>query len=144
MASPLQNVFRALPAALLAVVAPIAFGAVGSGEPQVAGVQLPASRTLQDSADLHVLFVQEDGPTAGHVRVVLTPDTRSLNAFEARSAAQQAFLAALEEPGLGDALSRITVVVRLEPIDQSDAAIPEQRFLFTNKGGRDWSISAER
>jgi hypothetical protein len=142
MASTLHNIVRALPAALLAVIAPIAFGAVGSGEPQVAGVQLRPSRTLDDSADVHVLFVQEDGPAAGHVRVELTPETRPLNGFEARSAAQQAFLAALDEPGLGDGLSRITVVVRLAPAEKTGVAVPEQRFLFTNRGGRDWSVSA--
>jgi hypothetical protein len=72
----------------------------------------------------------------------LTPEARPLNGFEARSAAQQAFLAALDEPGLRDGLSRITVVVRLAPVEKTGVAVPEQRFLFINRGGRDWSVSA--
>jgi hypothetical protein len=73
--------------------------------------------------------------------VELTPATRGLTMFEARSAAQQAFLEALSEPGLGDNLSRIKVVVRLMPASHPDLG-NEVTFLFLHKGGSDWTILA--
>src|SRR6185312_8668316 len=86
-----------------AIVAPsqIADGAVGGGEQtRFAEAADGTPRLLEDSADLQMRFVQEDGPESGHVRVELTPETRSLTIMEARSAAEQAFLEALNEPGL--------------------------------------------
>ena len=105
---------------------------------------LAASQDLQGSvphsADVELHFVQEDGPESGHVRVELTPQTVPLTMMQARSAAQQAFLAALGEPGLGDNLKRIEVVVRLMPAQQVSAQGFEQTFVYLYKGGRDWSV----
>lgn len=95
---------------------------------------------LEDSADLSMRFVQEDGADSGHVRVLLTPETRRLNAMEARSAAQQGFLEALNERGLGREITTITVVVRLVPGTAEGAAAPEQVFRYRFKGGRDWAV----
>jgi hypothetical protein len=44
--------------------------------------------------------------------------------------------------GLGDRLSRITVVVRLLPKDRPDPGAAEQVFRFLHKGGQDWTIQA--
>ncbi len=121
----------------------IAAGAVGAAEVQQMAEIAPApARMLDGVADVALRFVQEDGPGSGHVRVELTPETRGLTMFEARSAAQQAFLEALNEPGLGDDLSRITVVVRLMPASHPDPLSAEQTFLFLHKGGKEWSIIA--
>ncbi len=94
------------------------------------------------SANLKMRFIQEGGPDSGHVRVLLTPETRPLTVIEARTAAQQAFLETLKEPGLGDNLSRITVVVRLMPESHPDPSGYEQVIVFVHKGGRDWSVLA--
>ncbi|MYZ50223.1 hypothetical protein [Propylenella binzhouense] len=88
--------------------------------------------------NVQLRFVPEGGPESGHVRVLLTPEERPLTFFEARSAAQQAFLEAVGEKGIGENLKRITVVVRLVP--KSDDPALEQRFLFVHKGGKDWAI----
>ena len=118
----------------------IAAGAVGDREIQkVAGAVPAPARMLGGAADVQLRFVQEDGPADGHVRVEVTPETRGLTVLEARSAAQQAFLEALNEPGLGDDLSRIKVVVRLMPASHPDPGA-EQTFLFLHKGGSDWTI----
>ncbi len=103
-----------LAAGLAAVGALPAAAATGGGEVQqisAAGTERP----LGDAADLMLRFVQEDGPESGHVRVLLTPETRPLTMIEARMAAEKGFFAALNEPGLGGNLSRVTVVVRLMP-----------------------------
>ena len=65
-----------------------------------------------------------------------TPETRPLHSLEARTAAQQAFLEALKEPGLGDNLSRITVVVRLMPASHPDPDVTEQVIVYLHKGGQ--------
>ena len=62
------------------------------------------------------------------MRVVLTPEARSLTVMEARMAAEQAFLEALKEPGLGDDLKRITVVVRLMPSSHSESSTQPSRW----------------
>ena len=121
----------------------VATGAVGGGETQrLAEAAVGAPRMLEGSANMEIRFIQEDGPESGHVRVVLTPETRSITMFEARSAAEQGFLKALDEPGLGDNLKKITVVVRLLPESHPDPVRNEQVFRFLHKGGRDWSILA--
>jgi len=97
-------------------------------------------RDFGNAANLTMRFVQEDGPESGHVRVLLTPETRPLTIIEARTAAQQAFLETLKEPGLGDNLSRITVVVRLMPESHPDPNAVEQVIVFQHKGGNDWSV----
>ena len=126
---------------LYALWAPATFGAVGADEPQmVAGLASPAPRNLENAVDVELRFVQEDGPESGHVRVELVPENRALSAFEARAVAQQGFLEALSDPGLGENLTRVTVVVRLTP---GPGAVPpgaEQSFLFLHKGGQNWSI----
>ena len=94
------------------------------------------------AADFMLRYIQEDGPESGHVRVVLTPETRPLTVMEARMAAEKAFLEALEEPGLGDNLKRITVVVRLMPASHPDPGVAEQVIVYQHKSGRDWSVFA--
>ena len=120
-------------------ISQVAIGAV-SGTQVVAGPVAAPGEIIGGTADLEMRFIQEDGPESGHVRVVLTPETRALTAYEARSAAQQGFLQALSEPGLGDNLSRITVVVRLMPASYVDPGGSEQVFRFLFKGGKDWTI----
>lgn len=121
-----------------------AFAGLARGAVEIAPAQLaeagPTS-VVTGTADLEMRFVQEDGPESGHVRVELTPETRPLTIIEARSAAQQGFLEALNEKGLGDNLSRITVVVRLMPSSHPDPGAAEQVFLFLHKSGGDWTIS---
>jgi hypothetical protein len=120
-----------------------ATAAVEKAQPrQFAEANAGVSAPLGDSADLMMQYIQEDGPESGHVRIVLSPETRPLTMIEARAAAQQAFLQALTEPGLGDDLKRITVVVRLMPASHPDPAGTEQVVVFLHKGGRDWSVVA--
>jgi hypothetical protein len=121
----------------------LAGGATGAGEPlSVAEATVGEARALASSANLTMRFIQEDGPESGHVRVVLTPDTRPLSVIEARTAAQQAFLETLKEPGLGDNLTRVTVVVRLMPQSHPDPLAAETTIVFLHKGGRDWAVMA--
>lgn len=128
-------------AAVAAAGAPVtglAEGATGEGEiPQIA-----EARATGAAADFMLRYIQEDGPDSGHVRVVLTPETRALTIIEARMAAERAFLDALEEPGLGDNLKRITVVVRLLPASHPDPGAAEQVIVYQHKSGRDWSVFA--
>ena len=67
------------------------------------------------STNVRMQFFQEDGPRAGHVKVVLTPDDRPLSVDEARSAARQAFLETLNDPVFIDGLKIVTVVVHRYP-----------------------------
>jgi hypothetical protein len=115
--------------------------ATGEGA-QLAEAAADVSVHVGDSADLILHYIQEDGPESGHVRILLAPEVRPLTLAEARSAAQQAFLKALKEPGLGDNLSRITVVVRLMPASHPDPAVTEQVIVFLHRGGHDWSVLA--
>ncbi len=132
-----------LAAGLVAIALPagVVVAATGAGEPQqVADAAAP--RTLRDAADLMLRFVQEDGPESGHVRVELTPETRPLTFIEARMAAEKGFLAALNEPGLGDNITRVTVVVRLMPASHPSPDDAEQVIVYSHKGGQDWSVTA--
>lgn len=124
-------------AAPVTATAPDESGTVAVAEAAVGGVH-----ALGGSANLMMRFIQEDGPESGHVRVLLTPETRPLTVIEARSVAQQAFLETLKEPGLGDDLKRITVVVRLMPQSHPDPSGAEQVIVFLHKGGHDWSVLA--
>ena len=140
------TVSEAAIAALVAATALLPFGiaagAVGeSGMQQLAEAVPAPARMGGAAADIVLRFVQEDGPSSGHVRVELTPETRGLTVLEARSAAQRGFVEALNEPGLGEDLSRIRVVVRLMPVSHPERG-PEQVFLFERKGGNDWTILA--
>ena len=92
------------------------------------------------ATDFEMRFIQEDGPESGHVRVVLTPAARPVSALEARSAAHEAFLEALADPSLRDALQSVVVVVRLMPATHPDPAGTEQKFLFLRKLGSTWSV----
>ena len=110
--------------------------ATGEGEePQIA-----QARAMGEVADVTLRYIQEDGPESGHVRVELTPEARSLTIIEARMAAEQAFLQALKEPGLGDELKRVTVVVRLAPISLIASPTAEQVIVYQHKSGRDWAV----
>ncbi len=125
-------------AAAGAMVTALADAATGEGEtPMIA-----EARATGIAADFMLRYIQEDGPESGHVRVVLTPETRPLTVIEARMAAEKAFLEALEEPGLGDNLKRITVVVRLMPASHPDPGSAEQVIVYQHKGGRHWSVFA--
>jgi len=131
-----------LVAAIAAGVLPGSGGTAATGEEssgQIADAASVAFRAAVDSADLLLQFIQVDGPTSGHVRVVLTPETRPLSILEARSAAEQAFLKTLEEPGLGD-ISRVTVVVRLMPQSHPDPGVSEQVIVYQHKSGLDWTV----
>ncbi len=126
--------------AAFALPVPAGLAATGAGEPgQIAEA---TARTLGDAADLTLRFVQEDGPDSGHVRVELTPETQPLTVIEARMAAEKGFFAALNEHGLGDNLSRITVVVRLMPASHPSPDDAATVIVYRYKGGHDWSITA--
>ena len=127
-------------AGLMAVAGFGAVGPVAAATGEGEAPQITAARAVGDVADLMLRFIQEDGPESGHVRVVLTPEVRRLTVIEARMAAEQAFLQALKEPGLGDNLKRITVVVRLMPESHPDPDAAEQVVVYQHKGGRDWSV----
>jgi hypothetical protein len=130
-------------AAAVLCSAGLVVAAVENDEPRrFAEAVVGPARLLDGAADLQVRFLQEDGPESGHVRAVLTPELRPITMLEARAAAQQAFLQALKEPGLGDKLSKITVVVRLMPASRPVPDAAEEVFLFLHKGGRTWSITA--
>jgi hypothetical protein len=120
---------------------PAAEAATGLEGPQLAEVTKGLVGALGETAEVTLHYIQEDGPESGHVRVVLVPEARPLTQLEARVAAQQAFLATLKEPGLGDPLKRITVVVRLMPNRLAGAA-DDQVIVFLHKGGNDWSVVA--
>jgi hypothetical protein len=128
--------------AALGAGAPAAGAAVTEPESEVLAAAQDLQGNFPHAADVELHFVQEDGPDSGHVRVELTPQTVPLTLMQARSAAQQAFLAALGEPGLGDNLKRIEVVVRLMPAQQLSAQGFEQTFVYLHKGGHDWSVLA--
>ena len=113
-----------------------AFAATSDGEPP----EVIEARALGASADVMLHFIQEDGPQSGHVRVVLTPEARALTVIEARMAAEQAFLQTLKQPGLGDDLDRITVVVRMMPRSHPDPDEAQQVIVYQHKGGHDWSV----
>ena len=118
----------------------IAGGVSGDESQRVVEALAQPSPLIDGAANLEMRFVQEDGPESGHVRVVLTPELRPLTALEARSVAEQAFLRALDEPGLGEGLSRIVVVVRLMPASHPDPEGAERVFRFQHKGGREWGV----
>ena len=116
-----------------------AAGAVDWNSPTIVAAAPEASaRPLDGAADVVVRFVQEGEPDQGLVRVELTPADRPLTIMEARAAAQQAFMEALNEPGLGDELSRIVVEVRLVR-DSEDPGL-RRSFLYLSRGGGNWSL----
>jgi len=64
---------------------PSTAAATGEGETP----QISQARATGGVADLTLHYIQEDGPDSGHVRVVLTPEARTLSIIEARMAAEQ-------------------------------------------------------
>ncbi len=142
---------RVTPRSLIAAAGIAAIGVIAAGFAYAATAEREAPRQVAETAsarmlggvaDLTLHFVQEDGPESGHVRVELTPETRPLTFIEARMAAEKGFLAALNEPGLGDNLSLITVVVRLMPASHPSPDTVEQVIIYRHKGGHDWSVTA--
>jgi hypothetical protein len=130
-------------AALGVTSSQVATGATPEGEAlEIAEAAATAVQSLAGFANLTMRFIQEDGPESGRVRVLLMPETRPLTVLEARIAAQQAFLEALREPGLGDNLTRITVVVQLMPKSHSVPIVAETVVVFVHSGGRNWSVQA--
>jgi hypothetical protein len=115
-----------------------ATAATGEGEPPA----ITEARATAKAADFTLRYIQEDGPESGHIRVVLTPETRPVTVMEARMAAEQAFLSALEEPSFGDELTLVTVVVRLLPASHPDPGVAEQVIVYRHKSGNDWSVLA--
>ena len=101
-----------------------------------------ATPLLGGPADLTLRFLPDGGPDSGAVRVELTPESRPLTMLEARAAAEQGFLEALTEPGLGDGIRRITVVVRLTPAGLPGGDARKEVFVFVHKGGKEWSVLA--
>lgn len=138
----------ALPLPLLVLVGAVAFAPLrvdaavpADGEARDLAELAPATgHDLGGTADLRMRLVQEDGPLSGHVRVLLTPESRALDPMEVRSAAQQGFLEALNDRGLGPDLTRITVVVRTAPAAGEGLRASEQVFRFLLKGGRSWAV----
>jgi hypothetical protein len=116
----------------------LAGAATGGGERPL----ISEARATGQAADFMLRYIQEGGPESGHIRVVLTPETRPVTVMEARMAAEQAFLSALSEPGLGDGLKRITVVVRMLPASHPDPGVAEQVIVYLHKSGNDWSVLA--
>lgn len=108
------------------------------GPVRLAAAPEATARPLDGAADVMLRFVQDGEPDEGLVRVELRPAERPLSAMEARAAAQQAFLQALNEPGLGDDLSRIVVEVRLAP--EGDDPSLSRSFLFLSRGGGSWTV----
>ncbi len=90
------------------------------------------------STNVRMQFFQEDGPLAGHVKVVLTPDDRPLSMDEARSAARQAFLETLNDPVFMDGLKIVTVVVHRFPGE--DEPVLDFQVQFRAQGDRTWSV----
>lgn len=115
-----------------------AAGAVDWNSPTMVAAAPEATRPLDGAADVVLRFVQEGAPEEGFVRVELTPADRPLTSMEARAVAQQAFLEALNEPGLGDNLTRIVVEVRL--VRESDDPGLRRSFLYLSRGGGNWSL----
>jgi hypothetical protein len=132
-----KHFFAGLAVAALLIVQAVAAPVEGVSESRLAAMPEVTGRVLAGAASLHLRFVQEEGPDSGHVRVELTPTDRALNAMEARTAAQQAFLEALDEPAL-DGVSRIVVAVDLVA-DTDDPAL-KRTYLFLAQGGGSWSV----
>ena len=93
---------------------------------------------VAQSTNVRMQFFQEDGPRAGHVKIILTPDDRPLSMDEARSAARQAFLETLNDPFFMDGLKIVTVVVHRFP--GQDEPVLDLHVQFRSQGDSSWSI----
>lgn len=140
--------FAIIAAIALAVIVlitgiPAAFGAIQDQSEQVVAEvsQSPVAPVLREN---HVVMTfEEDGDLFdGHIRFVLRPEARPLTLMEARIAAQQAFMEALNEPAFVDVISRITIVVELVP--EANENNIRQVFLYESKDGKIWSLSADQ
>lgn len=130
-------------AACLFSLASRSYAAVGGAESALAPTDTAIitgsiQPDLSETVDVQMKFVQVDGPEAGHVKVVLTPDDRPLTLDAARSAARQAFLETLNDPFFADDLKIVTVVVHRFP-GQDDPTL-DFSVRFSAKGEGRWSI----
>ena len=120
-------------------------GAATARDPAAAGPDItssvgPLGATIPDSiAELEMHFAPGDGGLSGHVRVTLTPQNRALTIQEARQAAEEAFLATLNEPGLGAALNHVRIVVYLEP--EPGPRADRRAFVFSSNDGISWRLT---
>jgi hypothetical protein len=120
---------------------PAAFGAIQDQSGQVvAEAAQPPVRPILGANNVMMTFEEDGDLFDGHIRVVLSPETRPLTLMQARSAAQEAFLEALNEPGLADVINRITIIVELVP--EAMEGDLKQVFLYESKDGKTWSLSA--
>ncbi len=120
---------------------PAAFGAIQERPEQVVAEIAPAPARPILGANSVMMTFEEDGDLFdGHIRIVLSPESGPLTVMQARSAAQQAFLEALNEPALVDVINRITIVVELVP--QAREGDITQVFLYETKDGKTWSVRA--
>ena len=120
---------------------PAAFGAIqNQSEQVVAEVSQPPARFIPGANHVVMTFEEDGDLFDGHIRFILRPEARPLTLMEARSAAQQAFLEALNEPAFIDVINRITIVVELVPEASEDDL--KQVFLYESKDGKTWSLSA--
>jgi hypothetical protein len=118
----------ALGASLVGLTGALALAAFGDDPLEEPAATASVSPLTDNVARLDMRFEQEGGPESGQIRVILTPTERTLTLLEARTAAEKAFVEALNEPGLGDTLTRIRIVVKLEPL--SDKSETERSYLF--------------
>lgn len=95
---------------------------------------------ISQAVNVRMQFIQVDGPRAGHVKVVLTPDDYPLTMDDARSAARQAFLETLNDPFFNDDedLKIVSVVVHRFP-GQDDPELDFQ-VQFRYQGDGRWSV----
>jgi hypothetical protein len=119
---------------------PAAFGAIqDQSEQVVAEVSRPPARPILGANSVLMRFEDDGDLFDGHIRVVLSPETRPLTLMQARTAAQEAFLETLNEPALVDVINRITIVVELVPDANEDDLM--QVFLYETRDGKTWSLS---
>ncbi|MBZ8134526.1 hypothetical protein [Afifella sp. IM 167] len=137
--SPSRRLMLAV-AALASLTAAGAYAAVGE-RPQTVAAEYTA-RPMEKMTNVRLRFLPEGNPQEGHVKVLLTPESRPLTFFEARQAVQQAFLETLKEPGLPDELSRIAVTVQMQP-EGVLSTDEDKTYLFIRKGAKTWTIIAQ-
>ena len=120
---------------------PAAFGAIqDQSEQVVAEVSQPSAGPVLGANHVVMTFEEDGDLFDGHIRFVLRPEARPLSLMEARIAAQEAFIEALNEPAFVDVISRITIVVELVPEASEDDL--RQVFLYESKDGKNWSLTA--
>ena len=138
-------VIAAVALAVIVVITgvPTALGAIQDRPGDiVAGVASPSVAPVLDANNVLMTFEEDGDLFDGHVRVVLSPESRPLTVMQARTAAQEAFLETLNEPALIDVINRITIVVELVPgAGESDL---RQVFLYETKDGKTWSLSGDQ